>query len=82
MTALSGRAEKIAVSQRSLKFVFRGPSERTAAARIWNRRPPKSVKIASSGEQRDLSFDYEPDSETTYFTFPSDGKPIRVNVAF
>ena len=82
LIALSGRAEKIAVSQRSLKFVFRGPSEMTAAARIWTRRPPKSVKITSSGEERDLSFDYEPDSETTYFTFPSDGKPIRVSVAF
>ena len=80
--ALSGRAEKLEVSQRSLKFTFRGPSEMTAQARIWTKRPPKSVKVAADGEMKDLPFDYEPDSETSYFTFPSDGKPIKVSVSF
>ena len=66
----------------SLKFTFRGPSEMTAQARIWTKRPPKSVKITADGETKDLPFDYEPDSETSYFTFPSDGKPIKVSVSF
>ena len=82
LIALSGRAEKIAVSQRSLKFVSRSPSEMTVAARIWTKRPPKSVKVTTGGEVRDLPFEYEPDSETSYFTYPSDGTPVKVNVAF
>ncbi len=82
LIALSGRAEKIAVSQRSLKFVSRSPSEMTVAARIRTKRPPKSVKIAARGGVKELPFDYEPDSETSYFTYPSDGEPVRVSVAF
>ena len=82
LIALSGRAEKIAVSQRSLKFVSRSPSEMTVAARIRTKRPPKSVKIAARGGVKELPFDYEPDSETSYFTYPSDGEPVRVSVTF
>ena len=82
LIALSGRAEKIAVSQRSLKFVSRSPSEMTVAARIWTKRPPKSVKITARGGVKELPFDYEPDSETSYFTYPSDGEPVRVSVTF
>ena len=80
--ALSGRAENITASQRSLRFTFRGPSEMTAQARVWTRRPPKSVKVASRGTAEDLPFEFEPDSETTYFTFPSDGVPVKVLIAF
>ncbi len=82
LIALSGRAEKIAASQRSFKFVSRSPSGMTVAARIWTKRPPKSVKVTAGGETRDLPFEYEPDSETSYFTYPSDGTPVRVNVSF
>ena len=82
LIALSGRAEKIAVSQRSLKFTSRSPSEMTVAARIWTKRPPKSVKVTQRGETKELPFEYEPDTETSYFTYPSDGEPVKVNISF
>ncbi len=76
--ALSGRADKLRRSPRSLSFTFRGPSEMTAAARIWTARPPKSVTADGAA----LAFDYHADSGTTYFDFPSDGEPIKVRVRF
>lgn len=80
--ALSGRAEKIAYGQRSLTFVSRSPSEMEVAARIWTCRPPKSITIQTKGQQQSLSFEYEPDSETTYFTYPSDGERVTVKIRF
>ena len=82
LVCLAGRAEKLAVSQRSLSFVSRSPSEMTVAARVWTKRPPKSVSVTADGVKTELSFDYEPDSETSYFTFPSGGKPIHVKISF
>lgn len=78
LIALSGRAEKLVKGQRSLSFVSRSPSEMTVACRIWTKRPPKSIR--AGGEE--LPFEYEPDSETTYFTYPSDGEKISVKVSF
>jgi hypothetical protein len=40
------------------------------------------VKVTAAGDTSELSFEYEPDSETSYFIFPIDGKPIKVTVAF
>jgi hypothetical protein len=54
----------------------------TVAARVWTKRPPKSVSVTADGVKTELSFDYEPDSETSYFTFPSGGKPIHVKISF
>lgn len=80
--ALSGRAEKIVRAQRSLTFVSRSPSQMTVAARIWTKRPPKSITAKVGGEMTELSFEYEPDSETTYFTYPSAGEKVYVKVNF
>lgn len=80
--ALSGRASKINHSQRSLTFTSLSPSEMTVAARIWTKRPPKAVKITVRGTTTELPFDYEPDSETTYFTYPSNAEPVKVSVSF
>lgn len=80
--ALSGRAEKIVYAQRTLSFISRSPSEMTVAARIWTKRPPKSITAMVGGVVTDLPFEYEPDSETTYFTYPSDGKKVYVKVSF
>ncbi len=83
LIALSGRAEKITKGQRSLAFVSRSPSEMTVAARIWTRRPPKSVAVTpKGGVPVELPFTYEPDSETSYFTYPSDGQPVQVKISF
>ncbi|MGM9637549.1 MAG: hypothetical protein ACI3YK_06160 [Eubacteriales bacterium] len=78
LIALSGRAEKLVKGQRSLSFVSRSPSEMTVACRIWTKRPPKSVRAGG----KELSFEYEPDSETTCFTYPSEGEKIPVKVLF
>ena len=80
--ALSGRAEKIEYSQRTLSFISRSPSEMTVAARIWTKRPPKSITVKSGGVVTDLPFEYEPDSRTTYFTYPSNGEKVYVKVSF
>lgn len=80
--ALSGRASKINHSQRSLTFTSLSPSEMTVATRIWTKRPPKSVKITTCGNTTEIPFEYEPDSETTYFTYPSDANPVKVSVSF
>jgi len=80
--ALSARAEKIEITPRGLKFTSRAPSEMTVAARIYTARPPKSVKVISNGETTELPFEYEPDSMTSYFIYPSDGNPARVRVTF
>ncbi len=80
--ALSGRASKIQRNQRSLTFTFSGPSAMMAVGRIWTKRPPKSIKITVGKETTDLPFEYEPDSETTFFTFPSNGEKVKVSVAF
>ena len=76
--ALSGRAEKLQRTNRMLSFTFRGLSEMTAAARIWTKRPPKSI----TADGQELAFIYHTDSETTYFDFPSDGEPIVIKVKF
>ena len=80
--AIGARAERIEYGQRSLSFVSRAPSEMAVAARIWTRRPPKSVKVTANGKTTALSFDYEPGSETSYFTYPSDGTPVKVKILF
>lgn len=80
--ALSGRASKITHSQRSLTFTATSPSDMTVACRVWTKRPPKYVKITVHGETTELPFEYEPDSETTYFAYPSDAEPVKVTVAF
>ncbi len=80
--AISGRAEKIVYGQRSLTFDSRSPSEMTVAARIYTARPPKSIQIKEGKTLTELSFEYEPDSETTYFTYPSNGEKISVKVRF
>ena len=79
---LSGRAEKIVQGQRSLTFVSRGPSEMTAACRVWTKRPPKSVRVTADGAAAECAFEYDAASETTCFAFPSDGNPVKVTVAF
>ncbi len=78
LIALSGRAEKIVRGQRSLSFVSRSPSEMTVAGRVWTKRPPKSVRAGGS----ELSFEYDADSGTTYFTYPSEGEKISVKILF
>lgn len=80
--ALSGRASKIIYNQRSLTFTSSSPSEMTVACRIWTKRPPKSIKITVHGETISLPFEYEPDSETTYFVYPSNVDAIKVAVTF
>lgn len=80
--AISGRAEKIVYGQRSLTFDSRSPSEMTVAVRIYTARPPKSIQIKEGQTVTELSFEYEPDSETTYFTYPSNGEKISVKVRF
>ncbi len=80
--ALSGRASKINHSQRSLTFTSLSPSEMTVATRIWTKRPPKAVKITVLGNTTEIPFEYEPDSETTYFTYPSEANPVKVSVSF
>ena len=80
--ALSGRASRIMHNQRSLSFVSLSPSDMTAACRILTKRPPKAVKITVHGETVSLPFTYEPDSETTYFTYPSDAEAVKVSVSF
>jgi hypothetical protein len=38
--------------------------------------------VKSGGVVTDLPFEYEPDSRTTYFTYPSDGEKVYVKVSF
>ena len=78
LIALSGRAEKMKFGQRSLTFVSRSPSEMTVSGRVWTKRPPKSITAGST----ELSFDYEPDTETSFFSYPSDGTPVSVKITF
>ncbi len=80
--ALSGRAEKIKHGSRSLSFTALSPSEMTVACRIWTKRPPKSVKITIPGKTAELNFEYDANSETTYFAYPSNADPVKVSVAF
>jgi hypothetical protein len=80
--ALSGRAEKIISAQRSLTFIARSPSETEVACRIWTKRPPKSICVKSAGGCLELPFEYEPDTQTSYFTYPSDGQKITVKILF
>ncbi len=82
LIALAGRAEKIVHGQRSLSFISRSPSEMTVACRIYTARPPKRITVREGQTVSDLSFDYEPDSETTFFTYPSSGEKIAVKVLF
>ena len=76
--ALSGRAERLSRTQRCLSFIFRGPSDMTAAARVWTKRPPKAVEIDGTA----ICFIYDAATGTTYFDFPSDGEKKTVKVRF
>ena len=76
--ALSGRADKLARSNRMLSFVFRGPSDMTAAARVWTKRPVKSV----TADDAEIPFIYDAESGTTYFDFPSDGNDCAVKIRY
>ena len=78
LIALSGRAEKMKFGQRSLTFVSRSPSEMTVSGRVWTMRPSFSFTAGST----ELSFDYEPDTETSFFSYPSDGTPVSVKITF
>lgn len=78
LIALSGRAEKILRGGRSLSFVSRSPSEMIVAGRVWTKRPVKSVRV--NGEER--PFEYDPESQTTYFAYPSAGEKITVKILF
>ena len=80
--ALSGRAASIKVPQRALNFTVMSPTQMNAAARIWTKRPPKSVKVTVDKVTTDLPFEYEPDSETTYFVYPASETDAKVSVSF
>ena len=80
--ALSGRAASIKVTQRALNFTVMSPTQMNIAARIWTKRPPKSVKVTVDKVTTDLPFEYEPDSETTYFVYPAGETDAKVSVSF
>ena len=80
--ALSGRADKITQSQRSLSFTVMAPSQMNIAGRVWTKRPPKSIKVTIAHETTDIPFEYEPDSETTYFTYPAGESDAKVVISF
>lgn len=80
--ALSGRAASIKVTQRALNFTVMSPTQMNVAARIWTKRPPKSVKVTVDKVTTDLPFEYEPDSETTYFVYPAGETDAKVSVSF
>lgn len=80
--ALSGRAASIKVTQRALNFTVMSPTQMNVAARIWTKRPPKSVKVTVDKVTIDLPFEYEPDSETTYFVYPAGETDAKVSVSF
>lgn len=82
IAALSARAEKIEITQRRMRFISKAPSDMTIAARIWTKRIPKSVKLTANGVTNELPFEYEPDSETSYFTYTSAGTPERISISF
>ena len=52
------------------------------AGRIWTKRPPKSIKITLGKETTELPFEYEPDSETTYFVYPAGDSDAKIVVSF
>ena len=58
------------------------PTQMNVAARIWTKRPPKSVKVTVDKVTTDLPFEYEPDSETTYFVYPTGETDAKVSVSF
>ncbi len=76
--ALSGRADDLRRQPRMLAFDFRGPSDMTACARVWTKRPTREV--LANGQP--IDFTYDEVTETTYFVFPSDGEPIEIKVRF
>ncbi|MBQ7299127.1 MAG: hypothetical protein IJW77_04725 [Clostridia bacterium] len=76
--ALSGRAEKLTRTRRMLSFVFRGPADMTAAARIWTKRPPQVI----TADGNEIPFVCDAETGTTYFDFPSNGEPIQIKVKF
>lgn len=80
--AISGRAASIKVTQRALNFTVMSPTQMNVAARIWTKRPPKSVKVTVDKVTTDLPFEYEPDSETTYFVYPAGETDAKVSVSF
>ncbi|MBQ2720378.1 MAG: hypothetical protein IJF23_02470 [Clostridia bacterium] len=82
LIALSARAKKIIRSSRSIRFTAEGPSEMTAACRVWTKRAPKKITATEGKQTEELVFEYDPESETTYFAFRSNAKPVKITVSF
>ena len=80
--AVSGRVVAFNAAQRSLTFIVKGPSEMTSAARIYTKRPPKSITVTIGGVNTTADFAYDEATKTTYLTFPSTPTGTKIKVSF
>ena len=78
LIAASARAEHIAPAQRSFRFTLSGPSAMTAAVLVWTKRKPKSITV--DGQRTAMR--YDEDTGITYFTYPSEGRKVKVGISF
>ncbi len=76
--ALSGRASDIKQEDKSLTFTVSSPSEMVVACRIWSKHKPNAVLISN----KQLAYQYDVISETTYFTYPSNGEAVKIVIHF
>lgn len=79
--AVSGRLEKLEISQRKLVTKVKGPSEMNGCMRIYTARKPKAVTAKVKGNNVSICLEYDADTKTSYLSFDSsaDGVTIQVN---
>lgn len=78
LIAASARAERILPAQRKFTFTLSGPSEMTAAVRVWTKRRPKMVTLDGNGAE----VQYDEQTGSTYFEYSSEGKKVKVKITF
>ncbi len=78
LIASSARAEGIIPAQRTFAFTLSGPSEMTAAVRVWTKRRPKSV----TADSKETLYQYDEPTGTTYFEYLSEGRKVKIKIAY
>lgn len=81
--AVSGRAEPVSVSQRTLAFTVKGPSAMNGCARVYTAREPKGITAAIKGKSVSASIEScDKASGTSYITFPSSPDGTKIKITF
>ncbi len=80
--AVSGRMEKLEISQRTLLVKIKGPADMVGCMRIYTARQPKEILVTVKGKTEPSSHIYDIASRTSYFNYPSCPEGVTVKVRF